>query len=205
MIKKPTPPPAAHPDPAALIAAVLAALVLLVSGRIASQQADVRGQAEGSRRCRRIFLQAGAAVRGSAPAFDALAESQAQGGRAGEIESGRGASDGLTSPGAGLLGSETDGRHSSSRRRPSSTAPGCARCAARRGGGARDHAAIAGCGRQRADDGGSGSHRRPRPSPGTLRAARPGCRAGPLGTSGRHGPRRVGRPATVGQPWIHGH
>ena len=63
----------------ALAAAALAALVLLVSGRITSQQAGLREQAAAlASLAQNIPLQAGAAVRGSAPAFDALAESRAQ-------------------------------------------------------------------------------------------------------------------------------
>jgi len=63
----------------ALVATVLAALVLLVAGRIGSQRAEVREHAATlASLSQNIPLQAGAAVRGSAPAFDALAESRAQ-------------------------------------------------------------------------------------------------------------------------------
>ena len=63
----------------ALVATVLAALVLLAAGRIGSQQATVREHAAAlASLSQNIPLQAGAAVRGSAPAFDSLAESRAQ-------------------------------------------------------------------------------------------------------------------------------
>jgi len=63
----------------ALVATVLAALVLLAAGRIGSQQAETREHAAAlASLSQNIPLQAGAAVRGSAPAFDALDESRAQ-------------------------------------------------------------------------------------------------------------------------------
>ena len=63
----------------ALVAAVLAVAALVFSGRMASQQAQVREHlAELSALSQNVPLQAGAAVRGSAPAFDALAESRAR-------------------------------------------------------------------------------------------------------------------------------
>ena len=64
---------------AAFAACVLAALVLLVSGRAAGGQAERRElTASLAALSQNIPLQAGAAVRGSAPAFDALAESRAR-------------------------------------------------------------------------------------------------------------------------------
>jgi len=63
----------------ALVAAVIAALVLLLAGRGAGQQAEAREQAVTlAALVQNIPLQAGAAARGSAPAFDALAESRAR-------------------------------------------------------------------------------------------------------------------------------
>ena len=63
----------------ALVAAVIAAIVLLLAGRGAGEQAAVREQAVTlAALTQNIPLQAGAAVRGSAPAFDALGESRAQ-------------------------------------------------------------------------------------------------------------------------------
>ena len=63
----------------ALGSALLAALALLLSGRTASEQAQQRQQhAELAALSQNIPLQAGAAVRGSGPAFDALAESRLQ-------------------------------------------------------------------------------------------------------------------------------
>jgi len=63
----------------ALVAAVLAAVALLLSGRISSRESELRDQAVAlSSLAQNIPLQAGAAVRGSAPAFDALAESRAR-------------------------------------------------------------------------------------------------------------------------------
>jgi len=61
----------------ALVAAVLAALALLLSGQVARQQTQISQQASAlAALSQNIPLQAGAAVRGSAPAFDALAESR---------------------------------------------------------------------------------------------------------------------------------
>ena len=57
----------------ALAAAVLAALALLLSGRTMQQQTQLREHvADLTALAQNIPLQAGAAVRGSAPAFDAL-------------------------------------------------------------------------------------------------------------------------------------
>ena len=81
----------------ALVATVIAALALLVSGRAATQQTELREQAAAlAALSQNIPLQAGAAVRGSAPAFDALAESRA---RLEQV---------LASPGAQTLGGESD-------------------------------------------------------------------------------------------------
>ncbi len=63
----------------ALVATLVAALLLLFSGRTAGRQAELREQVAAlSALSQNIPLQAGAAVRGSGPAFDALAESRAQ-------------------------------------------------------------------------------------------------------------------------------
>src|SRR5512139_2297251 len=63
----------------ALAAALLAALALLLSGRAIQQQLQLREHmAALTSLSQNIPLQAGAAVRGSAPAFDALAESRAR-------------------------------------------------------------------------------------------------------------------------------
>ena len=63
----------------ALAAAASAALVLLVSGQISRQQSELtRHSAALASLSQNIPLQAGAAARGSAPAFDALAESHAR-------------------------------------------------------------------------------------------------------------------------------
>ena len=79
----------------ALVATVIAAIVLLLAGRGAGEQAAQREQAVTlAALTQNIPLQAGAAVRGSAPAFDALGESRAQLARV------------LRSPSAGLLGDE---------------------------------------------------------------------------------------------------
>jgi len=77
----------------ALAATVIAALALLASGHAARQQARVDTHAATlAALAQNIPLQAGAAVRGSAPAFDALAESGASLERVlGEIETGRAA------------------------------------------------------------------------------------------------------------------
>jgi hypothetical protein len=61
----------------ALVAALIAAAALLLSGQAARQQSHLRGHAATlAALSQNIPLQAGAAVRGSAPAFDALAESR---------------------------------------------------------------------------------------------------------------------------------
>jgi twitching motility protein PilJ len=61
----------------ALAAAVIAALALVLAGRLSSSQSrEWQGVAELAALSQNIPLQAGAAVRGSAPAFDALAESR---------------------------------------------------------------------------------------------------------------------------------
>jgi twitching motility protein PilJ len=63
----------------ALAAATMAALVLLVSGHASRQQSELtRHSAALASLSQNIPLQAGAAARGSAPAFDALAESRAR-------------------------------------------------------------------------------------------------------------------------------
>ncbi len=62
----------------ALVATVIAAATLLLSGQASRQQSQLRGhEATLASLSQNIPLQAGAAVRGSAPAFDALAESRA--------------------------------------------------------------------------------------------------------------------------------
>ena len=61
----------------ALVAALLAAVALLLSGRAMQQQAQLREHLSSlTAIAQNIPLQAGAAVRGSAPAFDALAASR---------------------------------------------------------------------------------------------------------------------------------
>ena len=92
----------------ALASAVLAALTLLVCGRAVIQQAQLREHvATLSSLSQNIPLQAGAAVRGSAPAFDALADSRARLERVlNEIDAGKSAVGLLASPSARLLGGE---------------------------------------------------------------------------------------------------
>ncbi len=61
----------------ALVSALIAAAILLLAGRVSTQQAHSQERAAAAASLsQNIPLQAGAAVRGSAPAFDALAESQ---------------------------------------------------------------------------------------------------------------------------------
>jgi twitching motility protein PilJ len=88
----------------ALAAAALAALALLVQGWASSQQARFNGHlATLSALSQNIPLQAGAAVRGSAPAFDALAESRAQLERAlAEIDAGKASAGPLSVPSRAL-------------------------------------------------------------------------------------------------------
>ncbi|NJD31251.1 MAG: methyl-accepting chemotaxis protein, partial [Gammaproteobacteria bacterium] len=90
----------------ALVAAALAALALLVYGRAMSQQAQLGHHvALLSSLSQNMPLQAGAAVRGSAPAFDSLAESRGQLERVmNEIGAGKSSIGFLASPSATLLG-----------------------------------------------------------------------------------------------------
>ena len=61
----------------ALVSALIAAAILLLAGRVSSGQAQSQERAAAAASLsQNIPLQAGAAVRGSAPAFDSLAESQ---------------------------------------------------------------------------------------------------------------------------------
>jgi twitching motility protein PilJ len=89
----------------ALVAAALAVLALLVYGRTVSQQSRLGEHvAVLSALSQNIPLQAGAAVRGSAPAFDSLAESRAQLERVlNESDAGKSALGFLASPSAKLL------------------------------------------------------------------------------------------------------
>jgi twitching motility protein PilJ len=93
----------------ASVSALLAAFALAYSGRSVSQQAQLREHvaALGSL-SQNIPLQAGAAVRGSAPAFDALADSRSKLERVlNEIDAGKSAVGLLASPSARVLGGET--------------------------------------------------------------------------------------------------
>jgi twitching motility protein PilJ len=89
----------------ALVAAALAAVALLVYGRAMSLQAQLGEHvAVLSALSQNMPLQAGAAVRGSAPAFDALAESRAELERVlNEIDAGKSALGLLASPSSKLL------------------------------------------------------------------------------------------------------
>jgi twitching motility protein PilJ len=92
----------------ALASALLAALALMLSGRSVTQQAQLREHVAAlSSLSQNIPLQAGAAVRGSAPAFDALADSRAKLERVlNEIDAGKSSVGVLSSPSARLLGNE---------------------------------------------------------------------------------------------------
>ncbi len=92
----------------ALVAALLAALALLLTGRAMQQQSQLREHmASLTSLSQNIPLQAGAAVRGSAPAFDALAASRTRLGRViDEINAGKSAVGLLATPSARVLGSE---------------------------------------------------------------------------------------------------
>jgi twitching motility protein PilJ len=88
----------------ALVAAVLAALALLLSGRASQEQSQHSQHAATlASLSQNIPLQAGAAVRGSAPAFDALAESRSR--LAGVLDA-VAAGGSLDASGAGLPGGE---------------------------------------------------------------------------------------------------
>ena len=93
----------------ALGAALLAALALLLTGRAMQQQSQLREHmASLTALAQNIPLQAGAAVRGSAPAFDALAASRARLERViDEIDAGKSAVGLLSSPSARVLGGES--------------------------------------------------------------------------------------------------
>jgi twitching motility protein PilJ len=92
----------------ALVAALLAALALLLTGRAMQQQSQLREHmASLTSLSQNIPLQAGAAVRGSAPAFDALVASRARLERViDEINAGKSAVGLLASPSARVLGGE---------------------------------------------------------------------------------------------------
>ncbi len=92
----------------ALASALLAVFALTFSGRSGGQQAQLREHvATLGSLSQNIPLQAGAAVRGSAPAFDALADSRARLERVlKEIDAGRSAVGMLASPSARVLGGE---------------------------------------------------------------------------------------------------
>jgi twitching motility protein PilJ len=92
----------------ALAAAVLAAVALLLTGRAMQQQSQLREHmASLTSLAQNIPLQAGAAVRGSAPAFDALAASRARLERViDEINAGKSGVGLLASPSARVLGGE---------------------------------------------------------------------------------------------------
>ena len=92
----------------ALVAALLAAITLVLAGRAMQQQSQLREHlASLTSLAQNIPLQAGAAVRGSAPAFDALGASRARLERVvDEINAGKSAVGVLNSPSARLLGHE---------------------------------------------------------------------------------------------------
>src|SRR5688572_20284645 len=92
----------------ALAAALLAALALLLTGRAMQQQSQLREHVGAlTSLSQNIPLQAGAAVRGSAPAFDALAASRLRLERVlDEINAGKSAMGLLASPSARVLGAE---------------------------------------------------------------------------------------------------
>jgi twitching motility protein PilJ len=93
----------------ALGAALLAALALLLTGRATQQQSQLREHmASLTSLSQNIPLQAGAAIRGSAPAFDALASSRARLARViDEIDAGKSPVGLLSSPSARVLGTES--------------------------------------------------------------------------------------------------
>jgi len=93
----------------ALGAALLAALALLLTGRAMQQESQLREHmASLTSLAQNIPLQAGAAVRGSAPAFDALAASRARLDRVSdEIDAGKSHVGLLSSPSARVLGGES--------------------------------------------------------------------------------------------------
>ncbi|HEX9206729.1 MAG TPA: methyl-accepting chemotaxis protein [Steroidobacteraceae bacterium] len=93
----------------ALGAALLAALALLLTGRAMQQQSQLREHmASLTSLSQNIPLQAGAAVRGSAPAFDALAASRSRLERViDEIDAGKSPVGLLSSPSARVLGGES--------------------------------------------------------------------------------------------------
>jgi twitching motility protein PilJ len=92
----------------ALVAALLAALTLLLAGRAMQQQSQLREHmASLTSLSQNIPLQAGAAVRGSAPAFDALHASRTRLERViDEINAGKSSFGVLASPSARVLGRE---------------------------------------------------------------------------------------------------
>ncbi|MGI9246928.1 MAG: hypothetical protein ACR2I8_09560, partial [Steroidobacteraceae bacterium] len=93
----------------AFAAALLAALALLLTGRAMQQQSQLREHvASLNSLAQNIPLQAGAAVRGSAPAFDALAASRARLERViDEINAGKSSMNLLSSPSSRVLAGES--------------------------------------------------------------------------------------------------
>ncbi len=93
----------------ALGAALLAALSLLLTGRAMQQQSQLREHmASLTALSQNIPLQAGAAIRGSAPAFDALTASRARLDRViDEIDAGKSAVGLFSTPSARVLGGES--------------------------------------------------------------------------------------------------
>ncbi len=191
----------------ALASALLAALALTLSGRSGTQEAQLHEHVAAlSSLSQNIPLQAGAAVRGSAPAFDALAESRAQLERVlNEIDAGKSAVGMLSSPSARLLGGETgwpalleqsqavlDGRNAALEGAEGG-----------RSGARPDAAGAGGRGRRRQGDG-PGAQRRGQRRVRALRDQGAGRRAGPRGARRRH---RAGRSRVAPahrQSFVHG-
>ncbi|MBK7901561.1 MAG: hypothetical protein IPJ97_00400 [Proteobacteria bacterium] len=191
----------------AIVAALLAAVALLLSGRATQQQAQLREHLTSlTAIAQNIPLQAGAAVRGSAPAFDALAASRTRLERViDEIDAGKSAVGLLSSPSARVLGSERGWPALLEQSQAVLEGQGC-RAA---GAGfcrecARVHAPVAVHGSRRAEGDGPRPSRCRESQLRAFRAARAGDRPGPHCACRWHGFSRGGVASPHRQPRIHG-
>ena len=179
----------------ALGSALLAALALLLSGRTAGDLVRKREQtAELAALSQNMPLQAGAAVRGSAPAFDALADSRL---RLDARARGKRARPGFRQHRRGL------DRHARAVAVGARWARSCAQGAAGRRGGARAHATAP----HRAREYSQGLRSAAAGISATVRALRascPGGRPGSVGARGRHRAGRGGIAPPDRQPRLHG-
>ena len=191
----------------ALVAALLAAVALLLSGRAMQQQAQLREHMSSlTALAQNIPLQAGAAVRGSAPAFDALAASRARLERViDEIDAGKSAVGLLSSPSARVLGSERGWPALLEQSQAVLDGRDAALQAQKAAASVREATpAVAVDGSRCAEGDGSRPSRCRESQLRALRAARAGDRPGPHRACRRHGRGRGGVAPPHRQPRVHG-